>query len=183
MLYRFSQTDAKGDNSDGADCFEPLVETEPGVFYGSAYYGGTNGAGVVFRYSTWKPGLVEIVHDFSAVNAYGENWDGANPYARLTLARDGSLYATASYGGVNGNGVVYRIRADGNFEVLHTFRATDPVTGANRDGATPDYGVVLHDGVLIGIADYGGHGSSAGFINSGGTLYQLGLREWADDER
>jgi uncharacterized repeat protein (TIGR03803 family) len=175
VLYSFGQTDANGANSDGADCYEPLVETEPGVFYGTAFYGGTNSNGVVFRYSTWEPGTVEIVHDFSALNASGDNWDGANPYARLTVGWDGTLYSTASYGGVNGNGVVYRIRPDGNFEVLHTFSATDPTTGANLDGATPDYGVVLYNGMLIGIADYGGNGSSAGFFNSGGTLYQLKL--------
>ena len=65
VLYTFSQTDANGDNTDGADCYEPLVETKPGVFYGAATYGGTNGNGVVFRYSLSKPNVVEIVHDFS----------------------------------------------------------------------------------------------------------------------
>jgi hypothetical protein len=43
-----------------------------------------------------------------------------------------------------------------------------------REYATPDFGVVLdEDHSLIGIADYGGKGSSAGIANSGGTLYQL----------
>ena len=176
VLYTFSQTDGNGDNSDGADCYEPLVETKRGVFYGAARYGGTNGNGVVFRFSLSKPSVVEIVHDFSGVSAAGENWDGANPYARLTLGEDGTLYSTASFGGMNGNGVVYRIRLDGDFEVLHTFSATDPTTGGNQDGAIPDYGVVLdEDNSLIGICDYGGNGSSAGFFNSGGTLYQLKL--------
>ena len=149
---------------DGADCYEPLVETQPGVFFGAAYYGGANGTGVVFSYSLSKPNAVETVHDFSAVNAAGENSDGTNPYARLTLGEDGTLYSTASYGGMNGNGVVYSIRPQGRFEVLHTFSATDPTTGGNQDGATPDYGVVLdkHNS-LIGIADYGGNGSNAGF--------------------
>ena len=83
------------------------------------------------------------------------------------------MYSTASTGGINGNGVVYRTRPHGDFEVLHTFSATDPTTGANKDGATPDFGVVLDDdNGLIGIADYGGNGSSAGFFNSGGTLYK-----------
>jgi hypothetical protein len=31
---------------------------------------------------------------------------------------------------------------------------------------------------LIGIADYGGNGSAAGFFNSGGTLYNLKLHDW-----
>jgi uncharacterized repeat protein (TIGR03803 family) len=176
VLYTFSQTDANGDNMDGADCYEPLVETKPGVFYGTARHGGTNGTGVVFRYSLSKPGVVEIVHGFSGVNAAGENEDGANPNARLTLGDDGAMYSTASLGGMNGSGVVYRIRRDDCFEVLHTFSATDPTTGGNKDGATPDFGVVLdEENSLIGIADYGGNGSSAGISNSGGTLYQLKL--------
>jgi uncharacterized repeat protein (TIGR03803 family) len=175
FLYTFSPTNAKGQNTDGADCYEPLVETEPGVFYGSARYGGTNGTGVVFRYSLSMPGMVEIVHDFSAVNAAGDNWDGANPYARLTRGDDGALYSTASNGGANGNGVVYRICPDGDFDVLHTFSATNPTTGANHDGAVPDFGVVLRGDCLFGIAAIGGNGSSAGLYNSGGTLYQLSL--------
>ena len=69
VLYTFSQTDANGENTDGADCYEPLVETKPGVFYGAATYGGTNGNGVVFRYSLSNPRVVEVVHDFSAYDA------------------------------------------------------------------------------------------------------------------
>jgi uncharacterized repeat protein (TIGR03803 family) len=178
VLYKFSQTNASGDNTDGADCYEPLVETESGVFYGTATYGGTNGNGVVFRYSLSNPSVVEILHTFSAITSSGANWDGANPFARLTPGQDGMFYSTASYGGLNGNGVVYRIRCDGYFEVLHTFSATDPTTGANEDGATPDYGVILDgNNRLLGIADYGGNGSSAGFYNSGGTLYELKLED------
>jgi hypothetical protein len=82
---------------------------------------------------------------------------------------------------MNGNGVVYRIRPDGDFDVLHTFSATDPATGGNKDGATPDFGVVLdEDNILIGMTDFGGNGSSAGFFNSGGTLYRLKLDDFGD---
>jgi uncharacterized repeat protein (TIGR03803 family) len=179
VLYAFSQTDANGDNADGADCYEPLVETEPGVFYGPASRGGTNGNGVVFRYSLSNPGLVEVVHDFSATTA-GQNPDGAGPDGRLTSGPDGTLYSNAYYGGMNGNGVIYGVRPDGSFKVLYTFSATDPKTGANKDGANPDDGVVLDErnNTLIGIANYGGQGSSAGFFNGGGTLYELKLGDF-----
>jgi uncharacterized repeat protein (TIGR03803 family) len=176
VLYKFSQTNADGENQDGADCYEPLVESRPGVFYGTASNGGPNGNGVVFRYSLSNPSVVEVVHAFSATNAAGENPDGADPYARLTPADDGSMYSTASYGGANGNGVVYRVRCEGEFDVLHTFSAVNASTGANTDGATPDFGVILDgNGGLIGMTDYGGNGSTAGFYNSGGTLYRLAL--------
>jgi uncharacterized repeat protein (TIGR03803 family) len=170
ILHRFAAVDVNGANSDGADCFEPLVETDPGVLYGSTTYGGPNGNGVVFRYSAAR-GL-EIVHAFSASNAAGENADGANPYARLTRGDDGALYSTASYGGANGNGVVYRIRPNGSFKVLYTFSAADPITGSNVDGANPDCGVLVDGDSLIGMADTGGKGSVAGAIGNG-TLYRL----------
>jgi len=178
VLYTFSQTDANGENTDGADCYEPLVEAEPGVFYGAATHGGTNGNGVVFRYSLRAPEVVDVVHDFSATTA-GANWDGAGPDGRLTPGPEGALYSNAYYGGMNGNGVIYAVWPDGTFEVLHTFSATNPTTGANWDGANPDDGVLVDqdNGRLIGIANYGGAGSSAGFSYSGGTLYELRLYE------
>ncbi len=173
VLYTFSQTNASGQNADGADCYEPLVETSPGVFYGAAFRGGTNGNGGVFRYSLTNPGAVEVVHEFSAVNSAGQNWDGAAPGGRLALGPDGTLYSNTEAGGANGNGVIYSVREDGRFEVLHTFSATNATTGANSDGAFPDEGLVVDGNKLIGIAIYGGNGSPAGYNNSGGTLYEL----------
>ncbi len=175
VLYTFSQTNASGQNTDGADCYEPLVETRPGVFYGAAYNGGSNGNGVVFRYSLSNPGVVETVHAFSVLNSAGQNWDGAGPDGPLALGPHGTLYSNADYGGANGNGVVYGVREDGRFEVLHTFSATNATTGANYDGATPDDGLIFDGNTLIGIAIYGGNGSPAGLANSGGTLYELTL--------
>ncbi len=178
VLYTFSQTNSAGENVDGAECYEPLVETKRGVFYGTTRLGGANGNGVVFRYSLSNPGAVDVLHTFSATNTSGENWDGANSYARLTLGDDGSMYSTASNGGANGNGVVYGINGDGDFHVLHTFSATDPTTGANRDGAVPDWGVIRGcDNSLIGTAALGGRGSPAGLGNSGGTIYELRIDE------
>jgi uncharacterized repeat protein (TIGR03803 family) len=184
VLYRFSQTDASGANADGADCYEPLVETWPGVFYGAAFYGGTNGNGVVFRYSLWNPGVVEVVHDFSAMNSAGQNWDGAGPGGRLALGPRGTLNSNTEAGGANGNGVIYSFTEDGRFEVLHTFSATNLTTGANHDGAFPDEGLIVDRNKLIGIAIYGGNGSPAGYNNSGATLYELKLDDfWHRGER
>lgn len=175
VLYTFSQTDASGANSDGADCYEPLVEKSPGVFYGNATNGGTNGNGVVFRYALSNPGVVEIVHEFSPMNAYA-NSDGANPFARLTLGEDGALYSATYNGGANTNGVVFRIGPDDSFKVLYTFSASDPITGGNADGSSPYCGLILDgEDSLIGASPYGGNGNSAGFGNTGGTLYRLKL--------
>lgn len=178
VLYTFSQTNASGQNPDGADCYEPLVEARPGVFYGAATNGGTNGNGVIFRYSLWNPGSVEVIHDFSALNSAGQNWDGASPDGPLAVGPDGTLYSNADFGGANGSGVVFALCQDGRYKVLHTFSATNPTTGANSDGSYADDGVVLHGNKLIGIAIYGGNGSPAGYGNSGGTLYELTLEDF-----
>jgi uncharacterized repeat protein (TIGR03803 family) len=176
-LYAFSQTNASGENMDGADCYEPLVEPRPGVFYGAAFHGGANGNGVVFRYSLANPGSVEVLHEFSALNS-GENWDGAAPCGRLALGPHGTLSSNTEGGGANGNGVIYSLTENGRFEVLHTFSATNAKTGANDDGALSDEGLVADGNKLIGIAVYGGNGSPAGHNNSGGTLYELTLDDF-----
>ena len=175
VLYTFSQTNANGENLDGADCYEPLVETDPGVFYGAAYHGGTNGNGVVFRYSLRAPGVVDVVHDFSAVNSAGAELGWGVPGWPASSRAGWDALFERRLRWENGNGVIYAVRPDGRFDVLHAFSATDPTTGANWDGATPDDGVVLDGNKLIGIAIYGGIGSPAGIANSGGTLYELKL--------
>jgi uncharacterized repeat protein (TIGR03803 family) len=176
VLHEFTAVDASGNNVDGANCYEPLVEAAPGVFFGAASGAGPQGSGVVFRYATENGGTYSVVHAFTALDASGDNEDGADPYARLTRGADDWLYSTASAGGQFGNGVVYRVRSDGKFELLHTFSAINAATGANVDGATPDYGVLLEgDATLIGMSDYGGAGSSAGATGNG-TLYKIELR-------
>ena len=128
---------------------------------------------MIFRYSAEKGGSYSFIHAFSALNPDGNNADGASPYARLTRGDDDWLYSTASAGGQFGNGVVYRVRRGGDFELVHTFSAVNPDTGANVDGATPDYGVLLEGcSTLIGMTDYGGAGSSAGATGNG-TLYRI----------
>jgi hypothetical protein len=84
VLYPFTQTNSSGENMDEAECYEPFVDTRPGVFYGTTRLGGINGNGVVFRQSLVNPGAVEVLHEFSATNKSGENWDDANP-TRVSL--------------------------------------------------------------------------------------------------
>jgi len=176
VLYSFTPVtplSLTGKNTDGANCYEPLVETNPGVFYGSASRGGANGSGVVFRY-TVGAGTFETLHSFGALDANGFNADGGSPQARLTRGWDGGLYSTALSGGAAGTGVVYRISESGaNFRVLHSFSATD-AGGNNADGANPFAGVLLdEDGSLIGATLGGGN------MNNG-TLYRIEARDCHD---
>jgi uncharacterized repeat protein (TIGR03803 family) len=70
------------------------------------------------------------------------------------------LYGTAHAGGAAGNGVVYKIHADGSgFAVLHSFTAysSAPADNANHDGARPK-GLLLSGNTLYGTAAERGDG-------------------------
>lgn len=65
----------------------------------------------------------------------------------------GNTYGTASSGGKYHGGVLYRIRTDGTYEVVHDFCSTSSCT----DGGEPEQLIVAADGkTLYGIAAYGG---------------------------
>ena len=59
-------------------------------------------------------GRVERLHSFAGP-------DGATPVAGLVEASDGRFYGTASEGGANGKGTIFRIDTSGTLESLHDF--------------------------------------------------------------
>ncbi len=77
------------------------------TLYGTANWGGNAGNGTVFALNTNGSGFMTL-HSFTATDGSGNNSDGANPYAGLTLSGN-SLYGTARYGGTNGDGAVFNI--------------------------------------------------------------------------
>jgi uncharacterized repeat protein (TIGR03803 family) len=131
------------------------------TLYGTAQYGGTNGAGTLFSINTNQSNFT-VVHPFSAMatNASGTftNSDGGMPWGVLTL-NSNILYGTDSKGGATGNGTVFSISTNGaGFQVLHTFGAAK-TNGfgvyTNNDGASPYAAVVLYSNILYGTAVFG----------------------------
>src|SRR5687767_9168235 len=57
--------------------------------------------------------------------------EGAIPQSGLVKGADGHLYGTATEGGSDGVGTIYRIQTEGTFEVIHTFLASEPQNGLN----------------------------------------------------
>ena len=104
-LYSFTGT------NDGANPYAGLVQGADGNFYGTTFYGGTNGYGTIFEFAT--NGTFTAVYSFTAesTNSFGiyTNSDGANPTAGLVQSVDGSFYGTTTYGGTNGHGTVFRL--------------------------------------------------------------------------
>jgi uncharacterized repeat protein (TIGR03803 family) len=151
------------------------------ALYGTAQYGGTNGAGTVFSVGT-NLSSFSIVHTCSAVatNQFGTftNADGGVLDGSLVLSSN-ILYGTAVRGGVNGNGTVFAGNTNQTgFVVLHTFTAgatngLDLLT--NNDGVGPYAGLVLYGNVLYGTVVYGCTNGNGGVfaLNTNGSYSVL----------
>jgi uncharacterized repeat protein (TIGR03803 family) len=86
----------------------------------------------------------------------------------LTLSGN-TLYGTAEWGGISGNGTIYKINTDGTgFANLHVFTEG---SNTNSDGANPEGGLVLSGNTLYGTArELGAFGPGTVFaINTDGT--------------
>jgi len=132
VLYNFTG------GSDGADPHAGVVADSSGNLYGTAFYGGANGAGVVFELSG---GTETVLHAFAGP-------DGANPTAVLTRTSAGVIYGTTAYGGTSGKGVIFEI-SGGVETVLHNF-------SGGSDGGVPISSLLMKGGFLYGVAYSGG---------------------------
>lgn len=113
-LYSFTGTDSSGNPGLGA-----LAQGRNGKLYGTTV--GPSGAdGSAFAITT--SGHASQLYTFGS--------DGANPWAGLTLGADGYYYGTASTGGANGNGVLFKLSPTGDYSDLHDF-------AGGADGAKP----------------------------------------------
>jgi uncharacterized repeat protein (TIGR03803 family) len=92
--------------------------------------------------------------------------NGANPVGALVQGADGNLYGTASAGGANSDGTVFKITPDGTLTTLHSFDGTD---GAAPDGAL----VQAADGDFYGTTRWGGTIANCGQINGCGTVFKI----------
>lgn len=148
VLYNFSG------GADGAQPFSALVRDKAGNLYGTTTMGGSANAGVVFKLD---PGGTEtVLHNFTG------GTDGTTPTGGLLEDKAGNFYGTASQGGTSNAGVLFKIAANGNYSILHTF------TGAANDGKYPTYTSLLMGsrGALYGVTEEGG-------AADGGILYKF----------
>lgn len=156
-LFKFNG--ANGDSPTSA-----LIQGLDGNFYGATPYGGSGytgavqtGYGTVFRLGT--NGNFATLHFFAGGN------DGANPISSLVQASDGTLYGTASSGGINNKGTIYKMTTNGALTTLYSFQGID--------GQTPLGGLVFGSGgFLYGTTEYGGaYTDRSG--NGLGTIFKI----------
>jgi len=105
-----------------------LVQGTDGYFYGTTCHGGSNYFGTIFKIDT--NGMYTNLYSFT------NGVDGANPLAGLVQGTDGFFYGTASEGGLDQYGTVFKISSNGVFSSLHSFNGY-------RDGSNPHAGLVL----------------------------------------
>jgi uncharacterized repeat protein (TIGR03803 family) len=180
VLHRFASYAATNPlggaiNADGASPESELIEGNDGFLYGVTRAGGPGGTGAVFKVSRDGTAFT-VLHTFGAITsdagvAPAINADGINPSGPLVAGADNFFYGTASAGGANGFGTLFRVGFDGSgFEVLRSFPALVPSTTTgptNADGAVPLAGLTDgQDGRLYGVASQGGSAGS-------GTLFAL----------
>lgn len=111
LIHSFTGTTADGANPTGG-----LTLGTDGNFYGATQQGGLHSMGTIFKIT--PTGTITILHNFNSFI------DGAFPWFPPILASDGNFYGTASGGGINGNGIVYKITSSGTFTQIYRFDVT-----------------------------------------------------------
>lgn len=154
-VYNFSGTSWPPINADGAQPFQTGVVLAGDTLYGTTYYGGTNGNGVVFSVNTNGSGIT-VIHTFSAASPSPDftNADGEAPQGSLTLVGD-TLYGAAINGGLvsGGYGTIYSLKTNGDaFTLIYSFDSTN--------GRNPNGPLIIADGRIYGTAEDGGAGGS-----------------------
>ncbi len=136
-LYNFC---SQSSCADGERPFAGLVQASNGDFYGATGYGGAHGVGTVFKIT--PSGTLTTLCDFCAARSGCA--DGVEPTAGLIQATNGNFYGTASDGGANDFGSVFKISPSGTLTTLHSF-------GSGADGQWP-FAVLVQatDGNLYG---------------------------------
>ena len=136
-----------------------LMLARDGKLYGTAFWGGPNGGGIVFRLDR-SGGHYEIIHAFSSQR---EDSGGNEVAGNVVEASDGKLYGATVGGGTNAGGTIFRLNPDGsNFEVIHYFDTSEDFGGPDPQ----DKLVEAADGKLYGVTRYGGSSGA-------GTVYRI----------
>ena len=172
--------------SDGANPRGPLVPgrnadgTFDGFYYGTTLDGGNNNATVAGGYGTvfkvTPDGVESVLYAFEAAPFGDVNHGGWGPQAGLVQARNAdksyqdAFLGTATRGGVDNGGSVFKITREGTFTDVYEFLG-------NGDPASPNGGTDPTAGTLVQATD----GAFYGLTTSGGAQgYGIAYRLAAD---
>jgi uncharacterized repeat protein (TIGR03803 family) len=173
--------------SDGSTPHSSPVQGTDGNLYGATQQGGVSDGGIVFKMT--PQGTLTTLSSFCSENSCT---DGEYPNDALVLAADGNFYGTASQGGVNGYGTVFKMTPEGDLTTLYSFCSE----GGCVDGRYPDGALILAaDGNFYGTTSQGGTDGEGtvfkvtpegvlttlhSFVGSDGAYPDAGLLQAAD---
>ncbi len=149
--------------TDGEIPYAGLVQAANGDLYGTTIGGGANclslgGCGTIFKMT--PSGTLTTLYSFCAQSGCP---DGQQPQAGLVQASNGFLYGTTTFGGIYGEGTVFKITPSGSLTTIYSFCAQSGCP----DGDQPYPGLIqATDGNLYGTTPGGG-------ANSGGTVFKI----------
>lgn len=129
-----------GASNKGGSPFGGLTPDGQGFLWGATYGGGNNGRGTVFKVNIASGVLTTLLQlDAAGINPY---------YVTLLKHTDGNFYGTASTGGPNWAGSIFRVR-------LGPTPVTLPTTGLSSSGGTIN-GTVSPNGTATAVTfEYG----------------------------
>lgn len=148
---------------DGSAPTGGLVQATDGNFYGTTYEDGANGAGGTI-YKISPAGVLTTIYNFCSVR---NCTDGAASQSDLVQGTDGNFYGIASFGGLGGSGVVFKVTPSGSYTTLHRFCSL-----ANcADGGSPNGALVqANNGNFYGTTNkYGLNVAGEGY----GTVFEI----------
>lgn len=120
-----------------------IVFDMAGNLYGTTFYGGTNGKGIVWELLPNEKGgwSVKTLHTF------GSGADGGNPYAGVILDAAGNAYGTTWVGGANNSGIVFKLSpkslAPWKEQILYNFSGAGSVGSLIFDAKGNLYGTTF----------------------------------------
>lgn len=143
------------DGTNGATPMAGLTQSsEPGTFYGTTAYGGSNGAGTIFK--VHPSGVLYTVYSFAS------NDDSANPFTPLTLDAAGDVYGAAQNNAAPTNGNIFELTTNGALTNLYFF--TGGITGTMPEGGLAPG----TDGNFYGMT-----GSNAEVTSVNGNIFKM----------
>jgi uncharacterized repeat protein (TIGR03803 family) len=146
-------------HADGGIPYAGVIRDAEGNLYGTTFYAGSAGGGVVFMVD--PAGHETVLHNFTGKP------DGAFPGSGVIRDSEGNLYGATFGGGQRNVGTVYKLDAAGHETVLYSFHST-------ADGFGPFLAELFRDpaGNLYGTTYLGGTGN-CGASSGCGVVYKV----------
>lgn len=150
---------------DGGNPHAGLTLDNAGNLYGTTFFGGPFGQGMVFVFTPTSTGWKE-----STLHYFTGGFDGGYPSAQLTFDASGNLFGTTTSGGTRHLGVVFKLTptTSGPWKqtLVHNF-------AGGIDGASPTGRLILDaSGNLYGTAVNGGDLTTCSGFGCG-TVFRL----------